>query len=75
MIARLDDIILKHMFKTRRVVNQYQEVADTCMIPNLAVKCKKILEFALWKPLCFGPWPFSFLKVGFNNKKKKKTIQ
>ena len=47
MIAHLDDIILKHMFKIRRVVNQYQEVAETCIIPNLAVKCKKILEFAL----------------------------
>ena len=47
MIARLDDIILKHMFKIRRVVDKHQEVADTCnMIPNPAVKCKKILEFA-----------------------------
>ena len=29
MIARLDDIILKHMFKIRRVVGHRQEVADT----------------------------------------------
>ena len=76
MTTRLDDIILKHMFKIRRVVNQYQKVADTCMIPNPAVKCKKNLEFALWKRLCFGPWRFSFLKVSFNCVFQwKKTIQ
>ena len=76
MTARLDDIILKHVFKIRRVVNQYQEVADTCMIRNLAVKCKNILEFALWKRLSFGPWRFSFLKVSFSRVLQwKKTIQ
>ena len=67
MIARLDDIILKHMFKIRRAVDKHQEVADTCnMIAIPAMKCKKILEFASWKPLCFGPCRFSFLEISFN---------